>query len=174
MLNWFRLEILNPKGLESSIGYIRQCSSVVVSPAVVTFLLSKANLTASYPMVKTVLQLFSFHVEFKYNIGIHIFVYYWGCHLGQAFGRTIRKVSLGYFWSSWKPTSFPGLSVGTGRSEPWERGWFQAQEKCQIPGYVSYLPSPTPSPPVQKETTAWVLYISSKSWSGFFALLHSN
>lgn len=70
MLNWFRLEILNPTGLESSIVYIRQCSSVIESPAVVTLLLSKANPTFSYPMVKTGLQFFHFHVECKYNTGI--------------------------------------------------------------------------------------------------------
>ena len=75
MLNWLRLD-LNPKGLESSIVYIRQCSSVIVSPAVVTALLSKANPTSSYPIVKTVLQFFAFHVEFKYDTGINIFVYY--------------------------------------------------------------------------------------------------
>lgn len=144
MLNWFRLEILNPKGLESSIVYIRQCSSVIVSPAVVTVLLSKANPTSSYPMVKTVLQFFAFHVEFKYNTGINIFVYYWGCHLGQASGRAITKVTLGYFRWSWKPTSFPGRSVGTGKREPWERGWLKTQEKCQIPGYVYNLPTPLP------------------------------
>ena len=94
MLSWVRLEILNPKGLESSIVYLRQCSSVIVSPTVVTLLLSKANPTFSYPMVKTGLQFFSFHVECKYNTGINIFVYYWRCHLGQAFGRAITKVTL--------------------------------------------------------------------------------
>lgn len=52
MLNWFRLEILNPKGLERSIVYIRQCSSVIESPVVVTVLLSKANPTFPYAMVK--------------------------------------------------------------------------------------------------------------------------
>lgn len=147
MLNWFRLVILNPKGLESSVVYIRQRSSVSVRPAVVTILLSKANLTFPYPMVKTVLQFFSFHVECKYNTGINIFVYYWGCHLGQAFGRAITKVNLGYFLSSWKPTSFPGRSVGTGTREPWERGWLKAQwkcPKCQITGYISHLPTPLP------------------------------
>ena len=79
MLNWFRLEILNPKGLESSVVYIRQCSSVSVSQAVVTILLSKAikpNIPIPGPMVKTVLQFFSFHVECKYNTGINIFAYY--------------------------------------------------------------------------------------------------
>ena len=76
MLNLFRLEILNPKVLESSIVYARQCSSVIESPAVVTVSLSKANPTFSYLMVKTVLQFFAFHVECKYNTGINIFVYY--------------------------------------------------------------------------------------------------
>ena len=144
MLNWFRLEILNPKGLQSSIVYIRQCSSVIESPAVVTVLLSKANPTFSYPMVKTGLQFFPFHVECKYNTGISICVYYWGCHLGQAFGRAITKVTFGYFRSSWKPTSFPGRSVGTGTREPWEQGWLKAQWKCPKCQIISHLPTPLP------------------------------
>lgn len=142
MLNLFRLEILNPKVLESSIVYARQCSSVIESPAVVTVSLSKANPTFSYLMVKTVLQFFAFHVECKYNTGINIFVYYWGCHLGQAFGRAITKVTFGYFRSSWKPTSFPGRSVGTGTREPWEQGWLKAQWKC--PKCQIICPPPPP------------------------------
>ena len=149
MLNWFRLEILNPKGLESSVVYIRQCSSVTVRPAVVTILLSKANPTFPYPMVKTVLQFFSFHVQCKYNTGINIFVYYWGYHLGQAFGRAITKVNLGYFLSSWKPTSFPGRSVGTGTREPWERGWLKNSENVQNVKSPDTSPICQPPSPVQ-------------------------
>ena len=152
MLNWFRLEILNPTGLESSIVDIRQCSSVIESPAVVTLLLSKANPTFSYPMVKTGLQFFPFHVECKYNTGISICVYYWGCHLGQAFGRPIRKVTFGYFRWSWKPTSLPGRSVGTGKREPWERGWLKMW-KCTVKmskmsNHRIHLLSAHPSPPL--------------------------
>lgn len=144
MLNWVSLEILNPKGLESSIVYIRQCSSVIVSPTVVTLLLSKANPTFSYPMVKTGLQFFSFHVECKYNTGINIYVYYWRCHLGQAFGRAITKVTLSVIL---KANLIPRALLGTGAREPWERGWLKAQwkcPKCQMTGYISHLLTPLP------------------------------
>ena len=67
----------------------------------------------------------------------------WGRHLDGLF----TKVTFGYFRSSWKPTSFPGRSVGTGTREPWERGWLKAQwkcPKCQITGYISHLSTPLP------------------------------
>ena len=158
MLNWFRLEILNPKGLESSIVYVRQCSSVIESPAVVTVSLSKANPISSYPMVKTGLQFFPFHVECKYNTGISICVYYWGCHLGQTFGRAITKVTFGDFRSSWKPASLPGRSVGKGKRQPWEWGWLKMW-KCRVKmskmsNHQIHLLSAHPYPPPPHCSTA--------------------
>ena len=104
MLNWFRLEILNPKGLESSIVYMRQCSSVIVSPDVVTFLLSEANTISSYLMVKTVLQFFSVLT----------------------------------------------LSAGTGKREPWDRGWLEAQKRKMSNPWIRLLSAQQPLIPVQK------------------------
>ena len=99
MLNWFRLEILNPKGLGSSIVYVRQCSSVIESPAVVTFLPSEPNPISSYLMVKTLLQFFS---------------------------------------------------VGTGKREPWDRGWLKAQKRKMSNPSIRLLSASQPLTPVQK------------------------